>query len=203
MVMNTIKNQQGLAAVEFAIVLPVMLFLMLATAEFGRVFYHYNTLTKAVQTGARYASRPLLGTNDLTNMDADFVQSIQNFVVYGNENGGGTAVLDGFTLTGATSSAMLLTESSPTVRNCTFKNNGGSGSAINAKPPASSHMYVSNSTFTGNTGSAMRNNGYNGKRVYITNCTFKGNSGANGGAIYRIGFINCCAEHNPRQQVKA
>ena len=99
MAMNAIKNQQGLAAVEFAIVLPVMLFLMLATAEFGRVFYQYNTLTKAVQTGARYASRPLLGANDLTNIDAAFKQRIQNFVVYGNENGGGNAVLDGFAAT--------------------------------------------------------------------------------------------------------
>ena len=99
MIMNTTKNQRGLAAVEFAIVVPVMLFLMMATAEFGRVFYHYNTLTKAVQTGARYASRPLLKTSELTNIDAAFVQRIQNFVVYGNENGGGTAVLDGLTAT--------------------------------------------------------------------------------------------------------
>jgi len=101
MTMNTIKNQQGLAAVEFAIVLPVMLFLMLATAEFGRVFYHYNTLTKAVQNGARYASRPVLNTSGLTNIDADFKQSIQNFVVYGNEGGVGEAVLDGLTETSA------------------------------------------------------------------------------------------------------
>ena len=99
--MNTLKNQRGLAAVEFAIVVPVMLFLMLATAEFGRAFYHYNTLTKAVQTGARYASRPLLKTSELTNLDAAFVQRIQNFVVYGNEDGGDTAVLDGFTATSA------------------------------------------------------------------------------------------------------
>ncbi len=99
--MNTLKNQQGLAAVEFAIVLPIMLFLMLATAEFGRVFYHYNTLTKAVQTGARYASKPLLKTSELTNMDAAFVQRIQNYVAYGNENGGGSAVLDGFTASSA------------------------------------------------------------------------------------------------------
>ena len=97
MMMKTNKNQRGLAAVEFAIVLPVMLFLMLATAEFGRVFYHYNTLSKAVQTGARYASRPLVKTSELTNLDAAFVQRIRNFVVYGNEAGAGTAVLDGFT----------------------------------------------------------------------------------------------------------
>jgi len=101
--MNTIKNQRGLAAVEFAIVVPVMLFLMLATAEFGRVFYQYNTLTKAVQAGARYASRPLLKTNKLKNLDVNgFKQNIQNFVVYGKENvdGTDTPVLDGFAATG-------------------------------------------------------------------------------------------------------
>jgi len=101
MVIRTDKKQQGIAALEFAIVVPVMLFLMLATAEFGRVFYHYNTLTKAVQTGARYASKPLLTTNELTNIDAGFKQRIQNFVVYGNESGSGAAVLEGFTASDA------------------------------------------------------------------------------------------------------
>ena len=101
MAMKLIKNQRGLAAVEFAIVLPVMVFLMLVTAEFGRVFYHYNTLTKAVQAGARYASRPLLPTNELTNLDVDFQRDIRRFVVYGNEAGEGAPVLDGFTATEA------------------------------------------------------------------------------------------------------
>ena len=101
MLIHTDKKQRGLAAIEFAIVVPIMLFLMLATAEFGRVFYHYNTLTKAVESGARYASKQLLSTSDLSNLDADFVQDIQNFVVYGNENGAGPAappVLDGLSV---------------------------------------------------------------------------------------------------------
>ena len=95
---SMMKKQRGLAVIEFAIVVPVMLFLMLATAEFGRVFYQYNTLTKAVQSGARYASKPLLTTNELTNLDAAFMQRIQNIVVYGNEvvADGSTPVLDGF-----------------------------------------------------------------------------------------------------------
>lgn len=101
MVIHTDKKQRGLAAIEFAIVVPVMLFLMMATAEFGRVFYHYNTLTKAVQTGARYASKPLLMTSELTNIDPAFKQRIQNFVVYGNENGSGISVLNGFTANNA------------------------------------------------------------------------------------------------------
>jgi Flp pilus assembly protein TadG len=100
MIIHTDKKQHGLAAIEFAIVVPVMLFLMMATAEFGRVFYHYNTLTKAVQTGARYASKPLLTTNKLTDLTIDgFKQEIQNFVAYGNESGTGIAVLDGFSAT--------------------------------------------------------------------------------------------------------
>ena len=96
MIIKTGKKQRGLAAIEFAIVVPIMLFLMLATAEFGRVFYHNNSLTKAVQTGARYASKRLLNNSDLTNLDAVFKQQIQDYVVYGNENGSGVAVLDGF-----------------------------------------------------------------------------------------------------------
>lgn len=103
MIIHTDKKQRGLAAIEFAIVVPVMLFLMLATAEFGRVFYHYNTLTKAVQTGARYASKPLMTTNKLTDLTINgFKEDIQNFVAYGNENGTGIAVLDGLTDTNVT-----------------------------------------------------------------------------------------------------
>lgn len=100
MVINIHKKQQGIAAVEFAIVLPVMLFLMLGTAEFGRVFYQYTTLSKAVQSGARYASKQLLKNSELANLDSAFVKRVQNFVVYGNEMGTGTAVLDGFAATG-------------------------------------------------------------------------------------------------------
>lgn len=97
-----------------------------------------------------------------------------------------TAVLDGFTVTGATNSAVYLDGSSPTIRNCTFINNSGNGGAINAKP-LSTHMYVTNCTFTGNSGGAggaIYANGYFGRDIYFTNCTFRSNSATNGGAIY-------------------
>lgn len=99
-----------------------------------------------------------------------------------------TAVLDGFTVSGATYSAVLLEDNSATIRNCTFTgNNGGFGAAINNKP-SSSHTYLENCTFKNNTtgiwGGAMSNNGYGGRKVYITNCTFVNNSAGNGGAIY-------------------
>lgn len=100
-----------------------------------------------------------------------------------------TAVLDGFTLTGAVNSAVLATDSSPTIRNCTFTNNQGyNGAAINAKP-ATTHMYVTNCTFANNgsiggNGGAVFANGYYGKDIVLTNCTFAYNSAGNGGAIF-------------------
>ena len=63
-------RQRGVAAVEFAIILPVLLFLMVATEEVGRAFYQYNTLTKSVRDGARYLSANVLqgttGTMDVS-----------------------------------------------------------------------------------------------------------------------------------------
>lgn len=100
-----------------------------------------------------------------------------------------TAVLDGFTVTGATNSAVYLDNNSATIRNCTFSgNNGGLGAAINVKP-VTTHAYVENCTFRNNTtpgwGGAMFTNGFNfPSKVYITNCTFGNNSGGSGGAIY-------------------
>lgn len=48
------SRQRGLAMVELAIVLPLLLFLLLAVAEMGRAFFQYNTLSKSVRDGARY-----------------------------------------------------------------------------------------------------------------------------------------------------
>jgi Flp pilus assembly protein TadG len=48
------KNQKGVAAVEFAIVLILLVPLVFGITEFGRAIYQYNTLTKIVRNGARY-----------------------------------------------------------------------------------------------------------------------------------------------------
>ena len=39
------RRARGLAAVEFVVLAPFMLFLMLAGAELGRAFVHYQTLS--------------------------------------------------------------------------------------------------------------------------------------------------------------
>jgi Flp pilus assembly protein TadG len=47
------KDQTGSALVEFTLVLPVLLFLMLGVAQFGLIFYNYISVTNAAAYGAR------------------------------------------------------------------------------------------------------------------------------------------------------
>lgn len=49
-------RQRGVAAVEFAIVLIVLLLIMAGIIEFGRAFWYYDALTKATRDGARLLS---------------------------------------------------------------------------------------------------------------------------------------------------
>lgn len=51
------ESERGSQVLEAAIALPILLMLMGATAEFGRFFYTYTTLTSAVRAGARHASK--------------------------------------------------------------------------------------------------------------------------------------------------
>lgn len=79
-------RQRGIATVEFAIVAPLLLLLMLATAELGRAFYTYNTLTKAVRDGARYASITALNGAKVIDLTDQKKSDTQNVVVYGKTN---------------------------------------------------------------------------------------------------------------------
>ena len=49
-------REQGQALVEFTLVLPLFVVLVLAIAQFGVAFHHYLVLTDAVRAGARVAS---------------------------------------------------------------------------------------------------------------------------------------------------
>jgi Flp pilus assembly protein TadG len=48
-----IRNQRGQTMTEFALVMPLLLFLLLGVIQFGIVFNNYITLTDAVRAGAR------------------------------------------------------------------------------------------------------------------------------------------------------
>lgn len=80
--------ERGTQLVELAIVLPVMLALFGATAEFGRFFYTYATLSKATRSATRYLTVEPLGGTD---------EKAANLVVYGNTAGTGDPLIDGLT----------------------------------------------------------------------------------------------------------
>ena len=50
------RNQRGQSVVEFALVLPALMLILLAIVQFGMVFKQYITLTDAVREGARKAA---------------------------------------------------------------------------------------------------------------------------------------------------
>lgn len=81
------RDERGIQLVEVAIVVPILLILFGATAEFGRFFYEYTTLTKAVRGATRYLTVNPVGTA------ADGVA--KNMVVFGNPTGTGTPLLPG------------------------------------------------------------------------------------------------------------
>ena len=82
------KNERGAELLEFAIVLPLLILLVLGAIEFGRAYFTYNILAKAVRDGARYAA-----TSEATSagtLDATAITKTKNVVVYGNSAGTGT-----------------------------------------------------------------------------------------------------------------
>jgi Flp pilus assembly protein TadG len=95
---QTIGTQRGIAMVEFVIVLPILLMLVLATAEFGRAFMQYSTLTKSIRDAGRYAAaNALKGSTSVVQITAALSTATSNLVVYGNVAGTGTALLPGLT----------------------------------------------------------------------------------------------------------
>ena len=88
--------ERGTAIVEFAIVLPLLLFLLLATAEVGRLLSEYDTLNKAVRDAARYlAANALAGTTGVVGITPQVQTATINLVVTGNTAGSGSALLPG------------------------------------------------------------------------------------------------------------
>lgn len=86
----------GLAIVEFVITVPLVLFVLIATAEIGRAMYQYTALTKAVRDGARWLADQPSGANGVGSVQ-QFAQPAANLTVFGNVAGTGNPVLPRFT----------------------------------------------------------------------------------------------------------
>ncbi len=84
------RDERGVQLVELAIVLPVLVLLFAAVAEFGRYFYEYTTLAKGSRVAVRYL------TTARTNGDDD--AAAKNLVVYGNFAGTGNPIVTDLTI---------------------------------------------------------------------------------------------------------
>lgn len=109
------NRQRGVAAVELALVLPLLLAICFAVTEFGRAIYTYNTLAKSARGAARY-----LSTQGAGNTSAWATAS--NLVVYGDPAGTGTALVPGLK-----SSMVAICDAS----NCSANLNQGTYPTIN------------------------------------------------------------------------
>ncbi|NIN72187.1 MAG: hypothetical protein GTO46_09780 [Gemmatimonadetes bacterium] len=72
------NDERGSAALEFALVAPLLFIIVFAVIDFSRAYYTLNDLTAAVREGARYASSledPLLRQDEVRQVVRDFALS--------------------------------------------------------------------------------------------------------------------------------
>ena len=67
-----LQNNRGVAAVELAICLPILIVLVLGSIEFGLLFYNQQVITNASREGVRAGI--VTGTGD-----ADIIQIVENY----------------------------------------------------------------------------------------------------------------------------
>ena len=102
------QRQQGLAIVEFTLVLPVLLLLLLAFGEFGRMLYQYNILLQASRDASRFVASQAWNSTlgaAIVPSGSTLETQTKNVAVYGVP-ATGTAVVSGLTTNMVTVSAL-------------------------------------------------------------------------------------------------
>jgi len=82
-------KQSGVALVELALIIPLLLLLTFITTEFGRAMYEYNAVTKSTRDAVRYLSFQTPGTH---------IAEAQNLMIYGSIENTGTPLVRGLSL---------------------------------------------------------------------------------------------------------
>jgi TadE-like protein len=79
------KNRDGTAVIEFALVAPLLIFLMCGMAEFANVMRQYHVMEKGVRDAGRYLARvPMTGCV----VDGASATAARNLAVTGRTSGG-------------------------------------------------------------------------------------------------------------------
>jgi Flp pilus assembly protein TadG len=91
-------RQRGLALVEAAIALPLLLLLLLPVVEFARAFIQYSTLAHHGRAATRYlAERVIDDTTGVPELTGPLIAQAQQLAVYGQIAGGTNPVIPGLT----------------------------------------------------------------------------------------------------------
>ncbi len=84
-------DRRGIAAVEFAIVLPFLMIMLFGIIEIGRALQHYHAVTKSVRDATRYLTRVDMtcagaGTGPLANYlgDPSDEAAAKNLALFGS-----------------------------------------------------------------------------------------------------------------------
>lgn len=100
------SRQRGTAAVEFALVLPLLLLLTFIVADCGRALVQYNAVAKSVRGAARYLAVQTVNTH---------VTETRNLVVYGNTAGSGRPLVVGLSLSNVPPPSWQTTGTAPSI----------------------------------------------------------------------------------------
>lgn len=102
-----IKEQKGASAVEFAILLPVLILILFGTVEFGLLLYNQQVITNASREGARtgiVAQTPRVSDTEIETVVLNYCGT--NLVTFGasvspsvNVSRGGSMFGDDLTVT--------------------------------------------------------------------------------------------------------
>jgi Flp pilus assembly protein TadG len=79
------RDTRAAAAVEMALVTPLLLVIMFGSVELGNYFMNEHSLVKAVRDGARFAARQSFATSypDCSTVESTAQANIKNIVKYG------------------------------------------------------------------------------------------------------------------------
>ena len=90
------RAERGLATVEAAVVLPVLLLMLLGVSELGRMLYQYNALSKSVRDAARLVASSVIDADtNVIDLQPSVILAARNLAVYGSP-APGKSVLPGY-----------------------------------------------------------------------------------------------------------
>jgi Flp pilus assembly protein TadG len=75
--MRRARNERGVALVEAAVTIPILLLIAVGIFEFGRAYQTWQILTNAAREGARIAVLPATDTATVESRVRDYMQSGQ------------------------------------------------------------------------------------------------------------------------------